>query len=98
MVTLQLVLRQDIVSTPGAEGDSDAVQKDRENEADTVIHVRKLGFESLEGGVVVQGGVLSQGIVVVEVACGLFQQALGAGELEGSGDVELLVIGEVGAF
>mgnify|MGYP001562241374 CR=1 FL=1 len=47
------VLRQDIVSTPGAEGHCDAVQKDRDNEADTVIDVRKLGFECLEGGAVV---------------------------------------------
>ena len=51
-----LVLRQDIVSTPGAECHCDAVQKDGDNQADAVIHVRKPGFESLEGGAVVQEG------------------------------------------
>ena len=57
-----------------------------------------MGLEALVGGLVARRGVLADVIVVVDIAGGLIQELLFAGDGEGVGDVELLVVGAVGTL
>ena len=64
------MLCQDIVSTPGAELDSDLVEHHRYDGGDVAVDVWQLLLEVGEGSLVMQGAMLSD-VVVVEIAQGL---------------------------
>src|SRR3989304_8198381 len=74
------------------------VQEDGDGEANVVVQIGELFLQALVGGAVPQGRVLPDVVVVVEVAHSLIEELLLAGEGEGTGEIELLVVGAVGAF
>jgi len=65
-----MVLRQDIVSTPGAELDRDVVKDNRDDVADALIEVRHLALEITERRLIVKRRVLSDVIIIINIAKG----------------------------
>lgn len=64
------VLRQDIVSTPRAELDRDVVKDNRDDVADAIIEVRHLALEITERRLIVKRRVLSDVIIIINIAQG----------------------------
>jgi hypothetical protein len=62
------VLFQEMVSTPGTELDRDIVEDDGDSESDCIIDMGALRFKISKRGLVVEGGVLADIVIVVDIA------------------------------
>jgi hypothetical protein len=93
-----VVLNQDIISTPGAEFNRDIIEHKGDDIFHPIIDLGSLGFQISERCLVIQGGVFSDIIVVIDITEGLVQQLFFAADAEHTRDIKLIIICSVRTF